>query len=66
MVKFDSYDDVNLPFLNPENPTSILLRENIIDGDQDDDCQTDEDVVKDAKKSQIKDLKKAVSTYLES
>ena len=43
VVEFHLYQDRDLPFLNCENEMSSLMRKNIIDGDVDDDCQTDEE-----------------------
>jgi len=37
-VKFNVYNDFDLPFLNPKCKGSELLKGNIIDADADDDC----------------------------
>jgi hypothetical protein len=41
--EFNLYREKSIPFLNPKNESSSLIRANIIDGDADDDCQTDDD-----------------------
>jgi len=42
-IDFNLYDDKSVPFLNPDDDKNQLILKNIIDGDMDDDCQTDED-----------------------
>lgn len=54
---FNLYHDRDLPFLDPRNESSNLIRQNIIVGTVDDDCQTDEEQREDAKDMLRNELK---------
>ena len=43
MVKFNLYTDKDLSFLDPTKKKNSVIRANIIDGGQDDDCMTDDE-----------------------
>lgn len=42
-IDFNLYLDKDLPFLDPNKEENKMVTSNIIDGDQDDDCQTDDE-----------------------
>ena len=44
--------------------SSLLMKQNIIDGDMDDDCQTDEEQIIEAKNMMRHELESAISKYL--
>ena len=58
------YEDRQLPFLDPDREENHIIIKNIIDGDMDDDCQTDDDQRIDALSMMKNELHKAISTYL--
>jgi hypothetical protein len=39
------FNDADLPFLSKNGEENNIVLQNIIDGDMDDDCQTDEDQI---------------------
>lgn len=49
MLDFNLYHDKDLPFMNANTEMGTIIRKTIIDGDVDDDCQTDEEQRGDAK-----------------
>ena len=59
------YNESDLPFLDPKNTQSALIRDNIIRGDVDDDCQTDDEQRTDAKKMLRTEIDKAISKFLQ-
>lgn len=42
-LDFLLFNDSDLPFLSKNNEQNSIILQNIIDGDMDDDCQTDEE-----------------------
>lgn len=48
MLEFSIFEEKDLPFLDPSKPENDLILSNIIDGDQDDDCATDNELKDDA------------------
>ena len=63
-MKFNLYNDNDLPFLDPSKEASNIIRGNIIDGDADDDCQTDDEQQTDAKGMMMEDLKNAIGKFI--
>lgn len=63
--EFTVYNERDLPFLNPRNASSALIRDNIIRGDVDDDCQTDDEQKCDAKKMLRREVEQAITKYLQ-
>ena len=61
---FHVYNDADLPFLNPRNEGSSLIRQNLIHGEVDDDCQTDDEQKEDAKGMLRNEAKTAILKYL--
>jgi hypothetical protein len=57
------YNDCDLPFLNPKNKSSEIIRQNIIHGDVDDDCQTDDEQRQNAGRMLEKELRKAIDKF---
>jgi len=49
LVDFHIYDEKDVPFLNDKSEMGKVIRKTIIEGDIDDDCQTDEEQLDDAK-----------------
>lgn len=62
---FRVYQDEDLPMLNSCNEASALFRKNIIVGNVDDDCQTDDDQKEDAKRMLRDEVKSALSKFLQ-
>lgn len=62
-LDFKVYQEANIPFFQ-NSTTAAILRKNIIDGDMDDDCATDEEQRKSAKGMLNRELNHAVTTYL--
>ena len=61
MVEFNLYLDDDIPFLNGDNDMCEMMRRNIIEGDVDDDCQTDGEQHDDAKEMMKNELKNAIN-----
>ncbi len=61
---FTMYNESDLPFLDPKNAQSALIRDNIIRGDVDDDCQTDDEQRSDAKKMLRREVDSAITKFL--
>lgn len=57
------YHESDLPFLDPRNASSALIRDNIIRGEVDDDCQTDDEQKNDAKKMLRREIDQAITKY---
>jgi hypothetical protein len=65
VLDFNIYNDSDLPFLNDtKNEACNMMRKNIIVGEVDDDCQTDEDQRANAKNMLKDELKNAVNKFL--
>jgi hypothetical protein len=63
-VNFSLYSDKDLPFLNSNSEMGTVIRKTIIDGDVDDDCQTDQEQRSDAKDMLKNELAQAISKFL--
>jgi hypothetical protein len=61
---FTMYHETDLPFLDPKNAQSALIRDNIICGDVDDDCQTDDEQRCNAKRMLKTEVDKAITKFL--
>ena len=62
---FPVYNESDLPFLDPRNQQSSLIHDNIIRGDVDDDCQTDDEQRVDAKRMLKNEVEKAINKYFQ-
>ena len=65
MHEFKMYHDSDLPFLNQKTEGSNLIKQNIISGDVDDDCQTDDEQKEDAKKMLRDEVKNAINKFFQ-
>lgn len=63
-MNFQLYQDKDLPFLNSSSEMGTVIRKTIIDGDVDDDCQTDQEQRSDAKEMLRNELTLAINKYL--
>jgi hypothetical protein len=64
ILDFNCYHDSDLPFLNNTRRNSALMKQNIIHGELDDDCQTDDEQKEDAKRMLLREVSSAISHYL--
>jgi hypothetical protein len=64
-LDFNVYNDCDLPFLNPRNEGTSLIRSNIVHAEVDDDCQTDDEQKEDAKTMLRNDVKSAINKFLQ-
>ena len=62
-LDFNVYQDCDLPFLNARE--SHLIKQNIIQGEVDDDCQTDDEQQEDAKTMLREAVKTAVNKFMQ-
>jgi len=62
---FKIFNESDLPFLDPRKNQSYLIRDNIIRGEVDDDCQTDDEQRIDAKKMMKNEVEKAITKYFQ-
>jgi hypothetical protein len=62
---FTMYNETDLPFLDPKNSQSALIRDNIIRGDVDDDCQTDDEQRSNAKRMLRCEVDKAITKFMQ-
>jgi tRNA(Ile)-lysidine synthase TilS/MesJ len=65
-MEFSRYNDWDLPFLSdPKNEACAMMRKNIIHGEVDDDCQTDDDQRENAKNMLRDEIKNTVNRFIE-
>lgn len=65
ILDFNIYNDSDLPFLNDtKNEACNMMRKNIIVGEVDDDCQTDDDQRENAKNMLKDEIKSAINKFL--
>lgn len=62
---FNLYHDADLPFLNQNNERCALIKKNIIHGEVDDDCQTDQEQKEDAKRMLKDELRNAIAKFVQ-
>ena len=65
MIDFNLYNEQDVPFLDKDKKENEIILDNIIDGDIDDDCQTDAEQHRDAGNMLLKDLQKSISLYID-
>ena len=63
-MNFSLYNDKDLPFLNSSTEMGTVIKKTIIDGDVDDDCQTDQEQRSDAKDMLKNELAQAITKFL--
>lgn len=65
ILDFNVYHDADIPFLNARTEGCALIKQNIIHGEVDDDCQTDDEQKEDAKSMLKNELKSAINKFLQ-
>ncbi len=63
-VAFSIVEDKDLPFMNAKGDMGEIMRNTIIDGDVDDDCQTDDEQKNDAKAMLKNELTMAINKFI--
>lgn len=63
--EFKMYNETALPFLDPRKSSSHIIRDNIIRGEVDDDCATDEEQETNAKRMLKNEVEKAINKYFQ-
>lgn len=61
LLDFNVYEEKDLPFLNQNSEIGTIFRKTIIDGDVDDDCQTDGEQKNDARDMLKNELQQAIT-----